>query len=215
MPLRRRLRFRRRRTFRRTFRSFRPTFRKRVRRVLFQTSELKQTVSTLGTELVSDITSNAFITSIPQGPGDNQRIGNQIRARNFQAKFNLDLSATTGNEDDMKYVRVYIVWPRKLSSNDAANLITTANFPLQGMPDQDNWIYWYDKTFRMQMNAVNGTTKGVRVVFNKRFYPKLEFTNSGAVIPNKIPFVIWVWNSNAIDFSLNLAGFLKVTYKDI
>lgn len=219
----RRYRLRRRRRFglrRRYFRRTRTSFRAKVRRTLYQTAELKQ-----GASLFALNSSNFYKTtfapvSIAQGPGDNQRIGNVIRARNWQLKLNFlatSIQNPVGSGDGVYQMRLMIVWPRKFSTDTAAAAITDTTFPLFNMIDQDNWIIWYDKTFNFCYNGEvhPKVTQYVRVVFNKRFYAKLEFAQSSATIPTKLPHIVWHTNHPQFAFNWKVDGYVKVSYKDI
>lgn len=220
MP-RRKFRFRRRRTsFRRYFRGNRSSFRKKVKRVIYRMAELKNASGTIATTAGSNLWYYKFCPDIPQGAGDNNRVGNVIFTRNFQMKVTVSMASVqnpVGNPNIITQVRMFIVWPRKLSDLDAVTALTSANFPLTGMIDQDNWIVWRDMSFFMTSNtAINQRTDQVkRVVFNKRFPAKSIFDNSAAVKPEKMPYIIWRTDHAILDNNFNVNGYLKITYKDI
>lgn len=150
MVYRRRLRRRfPRRIRRRYYRRNRTTFGKKVRRTLLKAAELKQATSTFNLNASNFYKTTLAPVNIPQGAGDNQRVGNVIMSRNWQLKLNFLAQAVQNptTNDGIYRMRVVIVWPRKFSTTDAANAIGLSSFPLETMIDPDNWIIWYDKTF--------------------------------------------------------------------
>lgn len=184
-------------------------FKKGVRRTVYQMAECKQASYNITFPHTGSVIYVPLTPDVNQGSGDGQRIGNVIRARNFQVKININ--STPGN---ISAVRVFIVWPRKLSFGDAVNLINNTNFPNVGLVDQDNWIVWYDKIHFLQQPAVYGRSQTRRLVFNKRFFAKLEYRTGTAVAPNKSPYIIF--NCPYVSTQLyTVEGYCKMSYKDI
>lgn len=221
MVYRRRIRRRfTRRIRRRPYGRNRTSFRKKVRRTLLQAAEQKQASSNFDLGLSNFYKTSFAPVTIPQGPGDNQRIGNAIMARNWQLKVNFQANTVqnpAGDGNGLYQMRFLIVWARKLSVNDAISAIGLTAFPLTSMIDQDNWIVWYDKTFNF---AFNGTIhpnvrQYHRIVFNKKFFCKLEFANAAATIPTKLPYIIIVTNHPTGAFEWRIQGYCKLSYKDI
>lgn len=222
MVYRRRLRRRfPRRIRRRSFRRYRTSFRKKVKRTLLQTAELKNASTTIANQYVNvNYTRLNLTPSIPQGAGDNERVGNKIMSRNYQVKLHFLLGAAQNPPGDvrgLRYVRVYIVWPRKLSNVEAINYLNAGNFPLFGLMDQDNWIVWYDRSFTIAYDSDANPTyrKDFRIIFNKRFYAGLEYVNAVSVQAVKGPWMIVVHNIDVVTNTLIMNGYNKLTYKDI
>jgi hypothetical protein len=209
-----RRRFRRRIKRRGSTRTYRKTFGRKVKSVLYQTAELKQQSNNIGQTLPANILRINMAPTIVQGSGDNQRIGNTIMARNWQIKLWYELF---GNSSVLTRFRVFIVWPRKLSRSEAISQITTTNFPLYGMIDQDNWIVWHDRSYQITATPVNNPTINqlIRWEFNKRFPAKLEYKNAGEDTPTKEPWFIIVHDNNILLNNFNITGYIKLSYKDI
>nr|QKI29015.1 Cap [Kummerowia striata CRESS virus] len=211
--LRRRSRRRYGRSSKRYFRPSR-TFRKKTRRVIYGMSELKQVSTSITANINTGFSFIRFMPQVTQGPGDNQRIGNRIRARYFTMKVEVgvDGSAAPGAYS----VRLYIVWPRKLSDNDAQSVMTSINFPLETMPDQDRWIFWKDYKFSLSNTGIYGSPKERNLTFYKRYPVGLSFGGASNVYPEKMPYIIW--NTDAPGTATGLVtirGYIKVSYKDI
>lgn len=220
----RRYRIRRRFTRRygrtRPVRRYRKTFRKKVRRVILQNAELKQAVTNLNEDVAIDYQRWDLGPAIAQGPGDNQRIGNNIMSKNFQVKCffrPFDVQNPIGDVNQVGYCRVYIVWPRTFSRPQAISNLNSTNFPLFGMMDQDNWIVWYDRAFSLTSHPERFPTTPLlyRMNFNKKFFCKLEFPTSSETLANKTPWMIIVHNFANTTFRLTVRGYIKMSYKDV
>lgn len=220
MVYRRRLRRRfPRRIRRRYYRRNRTTFGKKVRRTLLKAAELKQATSTFNLNASNFYKTTLAPVNIPQGAGDNQRVGNVIMSRNWQLKLNFLAQAVQNPtpNDGIYRMRVVIVWPRKFSTTDAANAIGLSSFPLETMIDPDNWIIWYDKTFFFTFNnQIHPATKQTcRIVFNKRFYSRLDFGSSASTVPTKLPYLVWITDHPVTGFNWVATGYVKLSYKDV
>lgn len=215
MP-KRRFRRRGRRTPRYRYRGRVVRFRKAVKRTVFRMAELKNASRTLDGTVADHVVWYRLTPSISQGAGDNQRIGNKIFSRYYTCKFFLLINPITATTH-WKTVRIYIVWPRRASANDAEALITAANFPVSQLPDQDNWIYWRDNQFVLTDGTINGAGVYFRKYFSfyKRFGCTLEYASGVEVQPMKRPYLIVSHNYDPTNVLVQLGGYVKMTYKDI
>lgn len=222
MVYRRRIRrFRRKSGYRRRpFTRYRKTFRKRVRKAQLQNSELKQANTQVNAAVSSGFQYYNMSPNIPQGAGDNERIGNEIMSRNFQIKCRINARIKqnpVGPGTSNIWARILIVYPRKYSNVEAQNFITALNFPGLGLIDQDNWIVWYDKWVTLNPNSdfYHGYPKTLCFKFNKRFYSKMIFGRGASVQPEKGPWMIINHDSTPTDQELTFQGYFKLSYKDI
>lgn len=187
------------------------SFSRKVKSVMYRTTENKQVNYNVNTIPSSTIVYFRFANSIVQGAGDNQRIANQVFARGWSAKF--EFTCPTNQSPN---IRIWVVWPRALSSSDATAAITASNFPLTGVVDQDNWIVWEDTTFHMQNPADYGRPNYYRWEFYKRFPVKLEWPSAADVIPKKNAYIVINTPYLGVGTSgYNLTGYVKLSYKDI
>lgn len=214
-------RFRRRSTFRRRYpRRYRKTFKKRVRKVMYQLSELKQATLNLSGSVNTGTQYFNMSPNIPQGPGDDERVGNEIMSKNYQLKFRLNSRIKqnpVGAGTQNIWVRILIVYPRKLSNVEATNFINATNFPLNGLIDQDNWIVWMDRWLMLNptQDFYRGSPKTATVIFNKRFYSKMLFGRYSSVQVEKGPFLIICNDAIVTDQELTISGYGKLSYKDV
>lgn len=191
MRYRRKYRSRFTRRFRRPFRRSvgrRRSFTKRVKHVLYRTAETKQTATTLNGFLpTTPIAYFSFARGISQGPQDNGRIGNTIFARGFSCKLEFQSPANRAGD-----IRIWIVWPRQLSYDDAVTAISSINFPMYGLVDQDNWIVWLDKVIHLSNPADYGRPNYYRLDWYKSFPVKLEFDSNTATQAKKPLFLLFI-----------------------
>lgn len=109
-------------------------------------------------------------------------------------------------------IRLYIVFPKVLSRTDAIALITSTNFPLYGMPDQDNWIYFKDKTY--VTGVVGGLKRVINFKWSKKFMQNHYFvSNTVAEIPKPV-FVIWSSNYEFQNTVLGVQGYTRMSFID-
>lgn len=216
---RRRLRFKRRFIRRRGYRrGYRKTFTKRVKATIMRTAELKNVTTTVNTMLNTILNTVKLVPSIAQGAGDNQRIGNKVMSRNFQIKLQFTLTPVQGAiSEEIRQMRLIIVWPRTMSDTDAVAQINTSNFPINNIVDQDNWIIWMDKTVNWTAYPLlyPAYRQTYRLEFNKRFFCTLEWKNSGTGTSTKTPYLIIVSDHNAGYENMTVRGYAKLSYKDV
>lgn len=214
MQRRRKLSRRIRRRTRRYARGSNLRFSKRVKRVMYSNAEPKQVSLTWSGTSAALFNYTTMYPDVVQGTGDNQRIGNQIMGRKLYAR-GLFAFRTLANYDQSSYqIRIYIVFPRTLSASDSVSLITAANFPFQGLPDQDNFIYWYDKTFRLGTGAY-GEPRQMVWNFAKTFNHKIYFTAYNNITAKKNPFIIIASNYAATNKTHDFNVYVRWGYKDI
>lgn len=203
-------------------------FRKKVQSVMFKTSELKWTTSTVDQLLGDGMGLETFYAvpfpTIAQGAGRNQRIGNRIFIRNFQIK--LTMNVASGTSDPLLgypiWMRMYFVFPKKWSHTEASGHVVATDFPLFTMADHDNWVFWKD-TFAFPINPDALTGAGNLLgnsyktfSINKKFPMGANFVNSADTFPEKMPFLII--NATTLvgkTVQVHLLGYVKISYKDI
>lgn len=219
----RRKRYGRSRFRRRTFRKSYPrkSFKKRVMSAVYKYAELKQISGNFNSNITTSTTLVKFINNnIPQGPGDNQRIGNTIMSRNWQFKFVMqiaDLQNPVGDVNVIKWFRVRIVWPKKMDYASASAYINSTTFPIYGMTDPDNFIIWYDKTFALTSHPELSPQASniLNFRFNKRFTAKLEFKQGTDSEPVKQPIIVFSGFPDVATWQWSWNGYAKLSYKDI
>lgn len=192
-------------------------FKKKVRSSVYQMAELKQGVRDIPSFAVTNVCTVLNLTpDITVGAADNQRIGNKIFGRYFTVNIEFIFLKRDEWQSIAGYtLRMYIVWPRKLSYNDAITQATSTNFPVDGMPDQDNWIYWMDRKWTMSAGEIFGSPAAKNIKFYKRFPCLYEFSNSTAAIPTKCPLLIIASDYNPLIQTVQVVGYTKLSYKDI
>lgn len=205
---------RRKRTTKRYIRKFRRPFKKRVRSAVYQMAELKNGVTYIDSSPQELYTAN-LVPTIYQGPGDNQRIGNKVFSRYFSINLEFRFVQGVNYSNQTTTIRIFIVWPRRASRQDAESLITSTNFPVYGLIDQDNWIVWRDVRFVLGDGTQNGTTLIKNWKFYKRFPCTLEYTKADDIIPVKYPYMILSSSQTLLAASYLLTGYMKMSYKDI
>lgn len=203
--------------FRRVFRSFR----KKVGRVLFRMSETKQAVRNINFPISA--ASGAFsvvqFPQIPVGPADYQRVGNRIFSKRLQIKMAIQTVTAAASASYGAWLRVYWVWPRKLSTTDALAQATQTNFPVFGLMDQDNWIVFRD-TYAMPISETLSGYFAVpwkkKLEFNKKWPCMMEYKDATTDIANKTPLLIFSSTLGSdLNHVINILGYVKVSYKDI
>ena len=218
MPYGRRRTFRRRsyRRFARRSRGTARTFRRKVRSTIYRMSETKQGVRTLDNVAFTEaITYLPLVPLIAQGPGDNQRIGNKVMSQWFTINlfFYVRKSPSATIETD-KTFRIYIVWPKNTSSSDTTAMFTSANFPLHGLPDQDNFIYWKDQKYFTHTTSEFGRKDYINLKMYKRFRYHIEFKSSGNTEAPKMPYMVISTVADP-NVTTQVSGYIKMSFKDI
>lgn len=220
MPYGRRRRFKRRYTSRRSsFRRFtRPSrsFRRNVRSTIYRMSESKQGSRPYAASLLTTtITYFPLTPDISQGPGDNQRIGNKVMSNWFTIKMNFQLFPVVAGTVLDKNIRIWVVWPKNSSVSDTTSLFTSTNFPMFGMPDQDNFYYWRDQLYFRNTVAEPGRPDYIQFKMYKKFRYHLQYKQSGDTQPLMQPYLVVNYVPDPANLTFAVNGYIKMSYKDI
>lgn len=203
----------RRRVFRRT-RYYPKRSRNFVKRTVMGMAETKQATFNINNTYTNQLTQWQLFPQIPQGSGDNQRIGNKVRGRWLTV--NLTMRYQAGDNEDGLPVdcRLYIVWP-KLTVSDSDAQVNLTNFPLFQLPDQDNFFYWKDYQFVIAPGNMAMERRSFKLKWYKRIPYQFEFRKQADTLPSKMPLMILVCNQRISVSSLAIGGYVKFSYKDI
>lgn len=179
-------------------------------------SELKQVATSISNVGASTCDYIQFFPNMPQGAGDNQRIGNRVATRyfSFRLRFAFTPGAQWANATPLN-LRLYVVWPRDASRSDALSLINETNFPTFGLQDQDNFIIWKKQDMILSNGSFYGERRFQWVKFAKRFIWKAEFKQGTDTQPMKMPYLVISSNYLAGQQNYSVVGYVKVSYRDI
>lgn len=216
MAFRRRGRFVRRRRFRR--RGSSRGFTKRVMRVMYKQAETKFYIRNIATQITSSANGEyLFIDGITQGPGSEQRIGNQIRIKNWSIDFVATYTAgTTGGAN--AWLRFMILYPRKgLTSVDIQNYLTASNPGLGARADPDQFLTLYDRKINLTDNSKGGSGPiGTRMKWSKyRKMQKCTFEDASGVPDNQPVVYMYSTASTLSNSYVTVNGTISTSYKDV
>lgn len=208
--LRRMRRFKRRRVFKR--KRLIPT----IKRVMKKEMETKQ-VNFQFSQTNSTLSYVALAPNVPQGPGDNQRIGTRIQTKNYMADLTLFYGNGSTSTTNLVNCRIYVAYPRELSGSDAVTQITPANFPVFNRHDEDNWVIWKMWDFCLgPLNTANdnGITYRKKIRYFKKWNAHHQFKSAAVGDVVKTPFMIFANDSNALTGVANMTGYTRMAYID-
>lgn len=225
-------RYVRRRTFRR-----RGTRRlsKFIKRVASRMSELKwATTAFSGSFNNQEGASLGFVRqlvpTIGQGPNLNQRIGNNIRYKNFKMRFQL---SAAGNDDTTyrMFTRIIIFQPRMVFDDTSASLtydllfdpgFKGSNVQYLASTNGKNVRILYDSLTALADNQeynLSGAKDYKIVKLNRKLNNKVTYKLAASTLPEDPKdiyyiYIIWPFNNVTVDYVWNLQYHVRISYRD-
>lgn len=180
------------------------TFRKRVKKVIFDTSENKHIAESIASQAIT--TSGIFnrYPEIQQGDNSYERNGNRVRLRSFQ------LRATLSDASETVPTLVRLIIARTKMTEEA---LTAADFPtsMDAFPAFDHLAVMHDKTY-MVGGANNPELRLITLYKRLNHYQ----TYDGPVSTDPIKGSIFVyWLSSSSEDNPTVSFNIRCYYKDV
>lgn len=186
-----------------------------VQQLINKNKETKRKIFTRsGGTVLSGSVITEELTDIPQGDGENQRLGDQALIRSMGGRYVISAGSTGGTSQVLRCV-LYSAKKadNNLNSGSPGNLTTTSYI------DPALFHVWFDKCWTLGNSSVSNTPENRVVYLGKKFYNKrikgmkTHWADNSTTDVQKNALVL-VWVSDQVTNGPTISGYTNVYFQD-